>query len=249
MKSLDLEKKKNQAIADSLRSERLSPVAIQESNWRTRLEREFQKEYMGKIAQFLMECYSSGSEIYPRAEDIFAALNVTGFEETKVIILGQDPYHGEGQAHGLSFSVPPGIKPPPSLKNIHKELMGDLGIGLPSQGNLISWAHQGVLLLNAVLTVAAGKAGSHQGIGWEAFTDKIVQELNDHRANLVFILWGNYAQKKGAHIDKQRHYVIESPHPSPFSAHSGFFGSRPFSRANDYLKEHEILPIDWGTII
>ncbi len=183
--------------------------------------------------------------IFPPGDEIFLAFNCTPFENVKVVILGQDPYHGPGQAHGLSFSVPVGVRPPPSLMNIYKELKADLQIPPPSHGNLKAWAEQGVLLLNAVLTVEKNRPASHQSQGWEQFTDAAVKVLNDQRTHLVFILWGAYAQQKGKIIDRQKHCVIESPHPSPFSANRGFFGSRPFSRSNAYLVQNGIAPIDW----
>ena len=183
--------------------------------------------------------------IYPPGAQIFNALDLTTFENVKVVILGQDPYHGPGQAHGLCFSVSAGVPKPPSLQNIFKEIEKDLGIVSPKNGCLLAWAQQGVLLLNAVLTVEHAQAGSHQGKGWEQFTDRIVSLLNEQREHLVFMLWGSYAQKKGAIIDRHRHLVLESPHPSPLSAHRGFFGNKHFSSANRYLTEHGISPINW----
>ena len=187
----------------------------------------------------------STATIYPPAGKIFAAFDSCPFEDVKVVILGQDPYHGFGQANGLSFSVNPGVEIPRSLQNIYKELQSDLGITPPPSGDLSRWAQQGVLLLNATLTVRAGSAGSHQNQGWEEFTDAAVRKLAEEREGLVFILWGAYAQRKGAFIDRSRHCVIESPHPSPLSASRGFFGSRPFSRANDYLSSIGKSPIEW----
>ena len=183
--------------------------------------------------------------IYPPGKQIFSALDQTAFENVKVVILGQDPYHGPGQAHGLCFSVAPGVQKPPSLQNIYKEIERDLGIAPSQNGCLLAWAQQGVLLLNAVLTVEHAQAGSHQGKGWELFTDRIVSLLNEQREHLVFMLWGSYAQKKGAIIDRHRHLVLESPHPSPLSAHRGFFGNKHFSSANRYLTEHGVSPINW----
>lgn len=200
---------------------------------------------MQKLRQFLKHEIAQKKEIYPRGPNYFAALDMTPFDHVKVVILGQDPYHGPGQAHGLSFSVPPGVPVPPSLVNIYKELESDLGIPRTRNGHLEAWAKQGVLLLNSVLTVESGRAASHQGQGWEQFTDKIIHLLAEEREHLVFILWGSYAQKKGAFIDRKKHLVIESPHPSPLSAHRGFLGSKPFSRANAYLKAHGLEPIQW----
>jgi uracil-DNA glycosylase len=217
-----------------------------ESGWKLALEAEFSKPYMAHLRKFLADEVKKGRVIYPRPGEFFAALNSTPFSKVKVVILGQDPYHGPGQAHGLSFSVRPGVRPPPSLANIFKELKTDLGMARPDHGYLQSWADEGVLLLNATLSVQEGQAGSHQKKGWEAFTDQAIQQLNTQRENLVFILWGSYAQKKGAWIDRRRHLVIESPHPSPLSSHRGFFGSRPFSQANEYLVSKGLSPINWS---
>lgn len=222
----------------------VSKVKMEES-WKRRLAPEFDKPYMHKLRAFLKSELDSGKKIYPKPSEWFAAFDHTPFEKVKVVILGQDPYHGPGQAHGLCFSVRPGVPQPPSLINIFKELKNDLGIEPPNHGSLTHWADQGVLLLNAVLTVRDGQAASHQGRGWEEFTDKAIHLLNDEREHLVFILWGSYAQKKGAFIDRKKHLVLESPHPSPLSASRGFFGSRPFSKANEYLKAHGEKPIDW----
>jgi len=220
------------------------PVAIHPS-WQKRLGSEFDKTYMNDLRQFLKKQYASGKTIYPAKDKYFSAFNLTPFEKVKVVILGQDPYHGEGQAHGLCFSVPAKQKTPPSLVNIYKELKSDLNITPVKHGNLEHWAKQGVLLLNSVLTVEDSKAASHQGKGWEQFTDQVVRELNEGREHLVFILWGSYAQKKAAFVDRKRHFVIESPHPSPLSAHRGFLGSKPFSKANAYLQSQGLTPIDW----
>ncbi len=206
---------------------------------------EFDKPYMGELRSFLLAEKQAGKRIFPPGNLIFSALNRSPFSKVKVVILGQDPYHGPGQAHGLSFSVLPGVEPPPSLLNIFKEMETDLGVKPPFHGCLNSWADQGVLLLNSVLTVEAHRAASHQGRGWEQFTDRIITELEQRKEHLVFILWGSYARKKGSFIDRKRHCVIESPHPSPLSAYRGFFGSRPFSRANAYLKESGLKCIDW----
>ncbi|MGZ3774942.1 MAG: uracil-DNA glycosylase [Bdellovibrio sp.] len=214
-------------------------------SWKKRLQGEFKKEYMKNLGDFLLSEYKNGKKIYPLEKNYFAALNLTPFDKVKVVIMGQDPYHGPGQAHGLSFSVKEGIRFPPSLQNIFKELRNDLGIEIPKSGCLDQWAKQGVLLLNAVLTVEDGKAGAHQGKGWEEFTDKIIHLLNDERENLVFILWGAYAQKKASFVDRTKHLVIETVHPSPLSAHRGFFGTKPFSKANAYLRSKDIAVIDW----
>jgi uracil-DNA glycosylase len=219
-----------------------------EKSWKQRVESEFQKDYMRQLKSFLQKQYESRKVIYPKGEEYFAALDLTPFDQVKVVILGQDPYHGPGQAHGLAFSVQEGVRFPPSLQNIFKELHNDLGVQLPTSGNLRKWADQGVLLLNAVLTVEQGLAASHQGRGWENFTDRIIHALNEEKSHLVFILWGSYAQKKGAFIDRSRHLVLESVHPSPLSAHRGFFGSRPFSKTNEYLKAHHLAPINWSLV-
>lgn len=216
-----------------------------EDSWLERLGDQFHHEYMQKLRDFLITRKQHRAVIYPPGKQIFNALNSTPFGQVRVVILGQDPYHGPGQAHGLCFSVQPGIRVPPSLANIYREIQADLGINPPHHGYLQSWAEQGVLLLNAVLTVERGQAGSHQGKGWEIFTDAIVQLLNDERENLVFMLWGSYAMKKGAVIDRRKHLVLKAPHPSPLSAHRGFLGCRHFSSANDYLQQHQQLPIDW----
>ncbi len=229
-------------------SEQLSEAAARiklEPQWRAALQGEIQKPYMQDLRAFLLNELRSNKRIYPKPSEYFAAFNLTPLDEVKVVILGQDPYHGPGQAHGLCFSVKEGVALPPSLENIFKELKSDLGIELPKNGCLSGWAKQGVLLLNATLSVEAGKAGSHQKKGWEEFTDFAVQYLNEHRQHIVFILWGSFAQKKGALIDRKRHLVLEAPHPSPLSAHRGFFGSRHFSKSNAYLKKHGIEPIDW----
>jgi uracil-DNA glycosylase len=216
-----------------------------ESSWKERLEPEFSCEYMMALRQFLLDRKRQGAVVYPAGELIFNALNSTPFDTVKVVILGQDPYHGPGQAHGLCFSVRDGIALPPSLVNIFREICEDLGCQPPVSGDLQSWADQGVLLLNAVLTVERGQAGSHQGKGWEQFTDRVVSELNEGRQDLVFLLWGSYAMKKGAVIDRDRHLVLTSPHPSPLSAHRGFFGCRHFSKANAWLEKKGLAPIDW----
>ncbi len=215
-----------------------------EPSWHSALAGEWEKDYFARLTDFVRREYSTAT-IYPPAGKIFAAFDSCPFEDVKVVILGQDPYHGFGQANGLSFSVNPGVEIPRSLQNIYKELQSDLGITPPPSGDLSRWAQQGVLLLNATLTVRAGSAGSHQNQGWEEFTDAAVRKLAEEREGLVFILWGAYAQRKGAFIDRSRHCVIESPHPSPLSASRGFFGSRPFSRANAYLSSIGKSPIEW----
>lgn len=206
---------------------------------------EFDKPYMRDLKQFLLAEKAAGKVIYPQGDRWFNAFNSAPFEQVKVVILGQDPYHGPGQAHGLCFSVLPGVPFPPSLLNIFKELKADLGCEMPASGCLQHWADQGVLLLNATLTVERGKAGSHQGKGWEQFTDRAIQQLNEHREGLVFMLWGSYAQKKGQFIDTSRHLVLKAPHPSPLSAHRGFMGCSHFSAANRYLEERGEQPIRW----
>ena len=216
-----------------------------EPAWNNQLGDEFKKDYMLSLREFLANRKQQGAIIYPPGSQWFAALNTTPFDQVKVVILGQDPYHGPGQAHGLCFSVLPNIKVPPSLVNIYKELKSDLGIDQPNHGCLTSWAEQGVLLLNATMTVEQGQAGAHQGKGWETFTDTIINKLNQHRQGVVFMLWGSYAQKKASMIDAERHLVLQSVHPSPLSAYRGFFGCKHFSKANDYLQGQGLEPIDW----
>lgn len=216
------------------------------TGWHNILQSEFDKPYMRELTAFVAYERKSGKQIYPAEENVFAAFNHTGFADVRVVILGQDPYHGPGQAHGLSFSVPRGVRIPPSLRNIYQEIERDLGIAPPTHGNLTGWARQGVLLLNAVLTVEQARAASHSRRGWEAFTDAAIAALNDRRAGLVFMLWGAYAQKKGAFINTDKHLVLESPHPSPLSAHRGFLGNGHFSAANKWLSENEYTPIDWS---
>jgi uracil-DNA glycosylase len=216
-----------------------------EPSWKARIGAEFTKPYMQELKKFLKSEKSAGKPIFPRGEEYFAAFNHTPFEKVRVVIIGQDPYHGAGQAHGLCFSVREGVRFPPSLLNIFKELKNDLGIDLPKTGSLTRWADQGVLLLNAVLTVEEGKAASHQNRGWEKFTDEVIRHLNDEREGIVFVLWGSYAQKKAAFVDRKKHFVLECVHPSPLSAHRGFFGSKPFSKINAYLKSCGKKPIDW----
>jgi len=216
-----------------------------EASWKEQLLPEFTKSYMLQLRAFLQQEQQKKKVIYPRGPEYFAALNSTPFARVKVVILGQDPYHGPNQAHGLSFSVRRGVAMPPSLQNIFKELQSDLKVPMPEHGNLDHWSKQGVLLLNATLTVQAGVAGSHQNRGWEQFTDAIVDTLNRERDGLVFMLWGSYAQKKGAIIERKKHLVLEAPHPSPLAAHRGFFGCRHFSQANQYLMTHDQAPIEW----
>ncbi len=215
-----------------------------EPSWKEALKEEFDKSYFKNLVEFVRSEYQS-QKVYPPGKLIFSAFDHTPFDKVKVVLIGQDPYHGAGQAHGLSFSVPEGIAQPPSLKNIFKELNTDLGIPIAKSGNLERWADQGILLLNATLTVRASQAGSHQKKGWEEFTDAAIRKLSEEKENLVFILWGAYAQKKGSIIDMEKHFIIKSPHPSPFSAYNGFFGSKPFSKTNSYLKSLGKEEIIW----
>lgn len=213
--------------------------------WERVLGSEFEQDYMRDLRQFLGHEKAQGKVIYPPGAEIFSALNHTPPDKVKVVILGQDPYHGPGQAHGLCFSVQPGVKVPPSLVNIYKELAADIGITIPNHGTLTAWADQGVLLLNATLTVEAAQAGSHQGKGWERFTDQVVEYISREHENVVFLLWGSYAQKKGQVVDTRKHLVLKAPHPSPLSAHRGFLGCRHFSQTNDYLVKAGKAPINW----
>ena len=217
-----------------------------EPSWKARVGDYLQRDEMQALAAFLRGRKAAGARIYPPGPDIFAALEATPFEAAKVVVLGQDPYHGPGQAHGLCFSVQPGVPVPPSLDNMFKEIHRDLGIARPDHGCLVPWARRGVLLLNAVLSVEEGRAGSHQGKGWEGFTDHVVDTLNREREGLVFLLWGSYAQAKGKVIDPRRHRVLRTTHPSPLSAHRGFLGSGHFSATNDYLSRNGKAPIDWS---
>ena len=217
---------------------------ILKNDWKNYLNSEFQKDYYIRLKEFLANEYNS-KVIYPSSNDVFNALNFTPYEKVKVVILGQDPYHGPNQAHGLSFSVNPGIKTPPSLVNIYKELHTDLGCSIPNNGYLKKWADQGVLLLNTVLTVRAGEANSHKGIGWEIFTTKVIEVLNEKDTPIVFILWGNNAISKAKLITNPKHFIIKSVHPSPLSASRGFFGSKPFSKTNEFLISTNQEPIDW----
>lgn len=216
-----------------------------EETWKFALEEEFSSPYMADLKQFLVAEKQAGKHIFPKGSEYFRALDLTPLDEVKVVILGQDPYHGAGQAHGLCFSVQPGVRTPPSLVNIYKEMQADLDIPPAKHGFLEHWAEQGVLLLNSVLTVEEGKAAAHQGQGWEKFTDAVIRTVNDECDGVVFILWGSYAQKKAAFVDQERHLVLKSAHPSPLSAHNGFLGSRPFSKTNAYLQSIGKDPVDW----
>lgn len=215
-----------------------------ESSWKKILASEFEKPYFKELSEFVRGEYLS-TQIFPPPHEVFRAFDLCPFDSVKVVILGQDPYHGSGQANGLCFAVAQGVRTPPSLQNMFKELEDDLGRSVDHNPDLSRWATQGVLLLNATLTVATGKPGSHQGKGWEEFTDAIVSKLNDEKEHLVFLLWGNYAKQKGVHIDRSKHLVLESAHPSPFSAHSGFFGNKHFSKTNEYLVKNNEKGIDW----
>ncbi|NBN99124.1 MAG: uracil-DNA glycosylase [Flavobacteriia bacterium] len=215
-------------------------------SWKLALETEFKKDYFIELVEFLKTEKASGQVIFPPGSLIFNAFNLTPLDQVKVVIIGQDPYHGPNQAHGLSFSVQQGIVLPPSLLNIFKEIEQDLGVKMSRvNGDLSRWAKQGVLLLNATLTVRANQPNSHSGIGWQRFTDAVIQQINEKKNNIVFILWGNFAKEKGNHIDERKHLVLRSAHPSPFSADKGFFGSKHFSKTNEYLSVHGIEPIDW----
>lgn len=216
--------------------------------WQDKIGGELDAPYMLNLKQFLKQEKAAGQVVYPRGNEIFNALNTTPFSNVKVVILGQDPYHGPNQAHGLSFSVRKGIPKPPSLQNIYKEIERDLNVQMPPHGDLTGWAEQGVLLLNATLTVQQAMAGSHQGKGWEQFTDAVIKALNDGKDHLVFMLWGSYAQKKGAFINTDKHLVLKSVHPSPLSAHRGFIGNGHFSAANHYLQQHGETPIQWDAL-
>lgn len=215
-------------------------------SWRKHLRSEFEQPYMRDLRQFLADRKSAKAEIYPARDQMFNAFNATPFDQVKVVMLGQDPYHGPGQAHGLCFSVQPGVKVPPSLRNIYAELSTDIGFETPEHGHLQPWAEQGVFLLNSVLTVEQGNAGCHQGKGWERFTDAAVRALAEKREGVVFMLWGSYAQKKGQFIDRTKHYVLRSPHPSPLSAYRGFLGCQHFSKANAWLEKEGLGAVDWS---
>lgn len=226
-----------------IRKAAMSDVKIEES-WKKRLNKEFSAPYFSKLTDFIKE-EKKTYQVFPPGPQIFNAFEKCPFDEVKVVIIGQDPYHGIGQAHGLCFSVPSGVKPPPSLVNIFKEQQTDLGKTIPASGNLEHWASQGVLLLNATLTVRANTAGSHQNKGWEEFTDAAIRALNEEKEHLVFLLWGAYAQKKGSFIDTKKHFVLKAAHPSPFSAYNGFMGCKHFSQTNDYLSSKGLKPIEW----
>ena len=215
-------------------------------SWFNEMGSEFDKPYMEDLRLFLRDQLASKKTVFPKSGEWFSAFNATPFDKVKAVIIGQDPYHGDGQAHGLCFSVRPGVAIPPSLKNIFQELNRDLGLPIAKQGNLDRWAEQGVLLLNATLTVERARAGSHQGKGWEQFTDCAIKRLNEEREGLVFLLWGSFAQKKGQYIDRDRHLVLTAPHPSPLSAYRGFIGCGHFSQTNQYLQSRGVAPIDWS---
>jgi uracil-DNA glycosylase len=215
-----------------------------ETSWKEVLKDEFASPYFEELSKTIREAYLQGP-VYPPPKQVFNAFELCPFNKVKVVILGQDPYHGKGQAHGLCFSVPEGVRQPPSLQNIYKEIRDDLGKEIPESGNLERWARQGVLLLNATLTVLPSQAGSHQGFGWERFTDAVIKVISERKEHVIFLLWGRYAQEKGGHIDESKHLVLKAAHPSPFSAHSGFFGCKHFSKTNEYLKEHSLEPINW----
>lgn len=224
------------------------PITRLEKDWLDLLQPEFEATYMQSLKAFIAAERQAGKTIYPAGGDIFNAFNTTRLEKVKVVIIGQDPYHGEGQAHGLSFSVPKGVKIPPSLRNIYKEIEAEYGYRMPTNGDLTGWAEQGVLLLNATLTVEAGLAGSHQKRGWELFTDAVIRVVNEKCNHVVFMLWGAYAQKKGAHINRSKHLILESVHPSPLSAHRGFLGNGHFKSANEYLEANARPKIDWQAL-
>lgn len=224
---------------------KMAASVVLEASWLTQLQKEFDLDYMRRLSDFLRQQKAQGKTIYPRGSEIFNAFELTPFEQVKVVILGQDPYHGPGQAHGLCFSVQPGVPVPPSLLNIFKELEQDLKIPISAHGCLTCWAEQGVLLLNSVLTVEKARAASHQGRGWERFTDQVISQLNGRREGLVFLLWGSYAQRKGQLIDRNRHLVLKAAHPSPLSAHRGFLGCGHFSKTNEFLQSKGLSTIQW----
>ena len=229
-----------EAASDPGRAVQLEP------SWLAQLAGEFEQPYMQELREFLRLEKQQGKRIFPAGGEFFNAFAHTPLDQVKVVILGQDPYHGEGQAHGLCFSVRPGVRIPPSLQNIYKEINAELGLSMPNHGHLTAWADQGVLLLNSVLSVESGRAASHQGKGWETFTDRVIDVINREREGVVFMLWGSYAQRKGAMIDTNRHLVLKAPHPSPLSAHRGFFGCGHFAQANDYLQSRGQVPVDWS---
>ncbi len=214
-------------------------------SWQMHLKEEFSNPYFEVLTRKVREAYLAGSAVFPPPQLIFNAFELCSFDQVNVVILGQDPYHGQGQAHGLCFSVPDGVRVPPSLQNIYKEIRDDIGTSIPDSGNLERWARQGTLLLNATLTVLGGKPGSHQGLGWERFTDAVIKKVSDEKEHVVFLLWGKYAQEKMKLIDDTKHLILMAPHPSPFSAHSGFFGCKHFSKTNDYFQKHKKMPIQW----
>ncbi|MCA9355517.1 uracil-DNA glycosylase [Candidatus Kaiserbacteria bacterium] len=215
-----------------------------EKSWKTALAEEFEKPYFSELTNKIKTAYIERT-VFPAPKNVFNAFNLCPLDKVNVVILGQDPYHGPGQAHGLSFSVQDGVRQPPSLQNIYKEIEADIGTEIPESGNLERWAKQGVLLLNATLTVEKDNAGSHQGLGWETFTDAVIKTISDQKEHAVFLLWGNFARSKATLVDKQKHLVLEAPHPSPFSVHSGFFGCRHFSKTNEYLKINGLKMIMW----
>jgi len=223
--------------------ERIDPEI--HKSWKAVLDAEFQQDSFHQLRAFLREEKQNGAQVFPPGPEIFSAFNRTPFDQVKVVIIGQDPYHGPGQANGLCFSVAPGVRTPPSLKNIFKEIESDLGIAIPEHGDLGYWADQGILLLNATLTVRAREAGSHQKKGWEPFTDAVIRILSEQREGLVFLLWGGFAKKKAAKIDAEKHHVLKAAHPSPLAAHNGFFGCRHFSQTNELLEGMDKSPIDW----
>ena len=225
-------------------SKQAKPIDLHPS-WLAQIGGEFNQPYMHSLKAFLKQVQHQGQRIFPKGSDYFAALNHTPFDQVKVVILGQDPYHGPGQAHGLCFSVPPGVRPPPSLVNIYKELQQDVGLTRPEHGTLTGWAQQGVLLLNSVLTVTQGQPASHQGKGWECFTDAVIQCINQQLQGIVVLLWGSSAQRKGQFLDDSRHKILKAPHPSPLSASRGFFGCKHFSQTNAYLQQQGKAPINW----
>ena len=216
-----------------------------EASWKKILGDEFKKPYFIQLSRIVREAYLGKTAVFPPPKTVFNAFQFCPFDEVRVVILGQDPYHGEGQAHGLCFSVQTGVRVPPSLQNIYKEIKDDIGVDIPDGGSLERWAKQGVLLLNSVLTVEAGKPASHKGIGWEEFTDAVIQKLSEEKEHLVFLLWGKYAQDKGAHIDTSKHMILKAPHPSPFSAHTGFLGCKHFSQTNAYLQQNNLKEVEW----
>lgn len=235
---------KSDPVATVIDTHSTKPLPFDES-WQSSLGPELEKPYMKSLKQFLLDERARGKKIFPRASQFFTALQHTSLDQVKVVIVGQDPYHGLNQAHGLSFSVPEGVPHPPSLQNIFKELNADLQIPIPISGSLVSWANQGVLLLNSVLSVEEGRPASHQGKGWELFTDAVIRCIDKDLTNKVFLLWGSYAQKKASFVDRKKHFVLTAVHPSPLSAYRGFFGSRPFSKINEYLVKTNQSPIDW----